>query len=112
MAKSSFGGKKVKFTGEAPKPKLNFNGTLSLRSPLQLTIPPQTEQLVDLGVECDRFLSLLPHGNLFPTQEIVCVPNKKVVVHVKNNSAAPALLEIGDTVVEAVILDASDFVVE
>ena len=109
MAKAS---KKIKFTGEAPKPKLNYFGTLSLRSPLQLTIPPQGEQVVDLGVTADKFLSLLPHGNLFPSREVVCVPNKPIKVAVKNFGDAPALLEVGDTVLEAVVLEATDFAVE
>lgn len=105
-------GKVVKFTGDAPKPKMTFFGTLGLRSPFQLNIPPQAEQVVDLGIQADRFLSLLPHGNVFPSKEVVCVPNKPIKVTVKNFSDAPALIEVGDTVVQAIVLDATDFTVE
>jgi dUTPase len=104
--------KTVQFVGDAPKPKMTRNATFGLRSPFQLTIPARSEQVVDLGVECDRFMSLLPHGTLFPNKEVVCVPNKSVKVSVFNYSDAPALIEIGDVVVEAVILDSSDFTVE
>lgn len=104
--------KKVKFTGDAGKPKMTFNGTLGLRSPFQLTIPGKTEQVIDLGITCDKFVSLLPHGNLFPSKEVVFVPNKTIKVAVMNTSDAPALIEVGDVVVEAVVLEASDFLVE
>jgi hypothetical protein len=109
MAKAT---KKVKFVGDAPKPKVTFNGTLGLRTPFQLTIPAKTEQVIDLGTVSDKFLSLLPHGNLFPNKEVVCVPGKPIKVSVMNYGDAPALLEIGDVVVEAYVLDASDFTVE
>jgi len=109
MAKAA---KKVKFTGDAPKPKTTFNGTLGLRTPFQLTIPAKSEQVVDLGTTSDRFLSLLPHGNLFPNKEVVCVPGKPIKVSVMNYGDTPALLEIGDVVVEAYVLDSTDFVVE
>jgi hypothetical protein len=103
--------KVVRFLGDAPKPKITFNGTLGLRSPFQLNIAAQEERAVDLGIQCDRFLSLLPHRTLFPSREVVCVPNKQIQVLVKNNSDAPLLLEVGDVVLEAVVLEASDFVV-
>jgi len=112
MAKTEKVSKTVKFTGDAAKPKLTYNGTLGLRTPFPLTIPGKSVQVVDLGVTCNKFLSLLPHGNLFPDKEVVFVPNVPVKVSVKNTSDAPALLEVGDVVVEAVVLDASDFVVE
>lgn len=104
--------KKVKFVGDAPKPKLTYFGTLGLRTPFQINIAPKSEVQVDLGTQCDKFLSLLPHGTLYPTKEIICVPNKPLKVWVKNFSDDVALLEVGDVVVEAVVLDSSDFVVE
>jgi hypothetical protein len=104
--------KKVKFVGDGGKPKYMVNGTLGLKSPFQLTIPPLAEQQVDLGVQADRFLSLLPHGKLFPCREVVFVPNSPVRVWVKNTSDAPVMLEAGEVVVEAVVLDSSDFMVE
>ena len=103
--------KLVHFTGDAPKPKMTFNGTLGLRSPFQLNIGPQEERMIDLGVQCDRFLSLLPHRTLFPSREVVCVPGKNIQILVKNWSDAPLLLEVGDVVLEAVVLEASDFTV-
>lgn len=109
MAKAT---KKVKFTGDAGKPRITYFGTLGLRTPFQLNIPPQAEVQVDLGAQCDKFLSLLPHGKLYPSKEIICVPNKPIRVWVKNFSDAPTLLETGDIVIEAVVLDCTDFVVE
>jgi hypothetical protein len=104
--------KKVAFVGDAPKPKITRWGALGLRSPFQLNIPPLSEQVVDLGTQCDKFISLLPHGKLFPSKEVVFAPNSQLKVWVKNTSDAPVLLEVGDIVVEAVVLDNSDFLVE
>lgn len=106
------GTKKVKFSGDAGKPKMTLNGTLGLRTPFQLSIPPLSEMVVDMGTQCDRFLSLLPHGKLFPCREVVFAPNQSLKVWVKNTAETPALLEVGDVVVEAVVLEASDFLVE
>lgn len=102
----------LKFVGDAPKPRLTFNGTLGLRAPFQLTIPPRAELTIDLGTQCDRFLSLLPHGKLTIVKDSLCVPNTHIHARVMNTSEEPVLLEVGDTVVEAVVLESSDFVAE
>jgi hypothetical protein len=102
--------KTVKFDGDAPKPRPTNFGTLGLRSPFPLTIPALQEIEVDLGFICDRWLSLLPHKTIFPQMgSIIIEPGKPAKVKVKNFSDAPALIEVGDVLLECVVLDSGDF---
>lgn len=97
---------------DAPKPDVGPDGLLHLRSPLAMTVPPGATVVMDLGVTADRALLLFPANEklVFPLQ--VAPPGGLIRLEFRNPHKFVQLVEVGDAIVKASVLDNSKIYVE
>ena len=108
--------KRVKFqVQDGVKPeRMGDAQSLTLRSPLQMTIPPGQQRQVKLGVTCSHPLQLFryaPRGlDLVSTG--VAESQAPLTLVLENRSNAPIYVERGEALALAHVLDDTDVVLE
>lgn len=107
--------KTVTFTVGDGKAPVKDGASFKLRSPLALKIDPNTKAVVKLGVSANapvlvfEAASLKQRGlRLAGGQLTAADAGEQISVTLENTSRLPALIEMGDVVAKAVVLDNSD----
>ena len=90
------------------------NGSIHIRSPFMMNVAPNTRQTIKLGVKCDRRLIVYENARLrdsglrSATPIRIFEPGEEIVIDLENTSGSMKLLEHGDIVARANVLDSSD----
>jgi len=102
---------------DGPKPVLDGDGSMNLLLPLPLSIKPMTEITFDLGLSCDHVIQIF-EAKARRSSGLVLIPNswihdagQTVKLTVQNQSMSPILLEAGDIIARASVLDNSNVVI-
>lgn len=110
--------KRVKFEVlDGIRPVL-VGSVLGLKAPMQLNLKPRSNMTLNLGVICDHALLVFEKANLrkqgihLLASGIVCDEGTNLVVILENRTDSMVLIERGDTVARATVLDDTDVTIE
>lgn len=97
---------------DAPKPKI-LGGSLGLCSPIPLNMQPQDKVKVKMGLSADTPLLVFSYGVLEKRGVVLLNPgavdcDKEIVLEIQNVSGERVVVDAGDVLAKASILDTTD----
>jgi dUTPase len=111
--------KTVKFNVKDGSKPVKHGCVLGLRAPLRLNLGARTSVVISLGVSCAdhplvifEYADLKKRGVALVSSGVVCDSGTDLTVTLENRGDSVVLIERGDTVARAAVLDNSDFTVE
>lgn len=98
---------KIKFSyTDGRKPGREGEGRpLNIKLPVGMNVPPGSERTIDLGMSCDHALLGVPARILRSNSPVVFNAGEPIVVKLKNDTAETLLLEEGEVILKAYVLE-------
>lgn len=105
---------KVKFvyTDGCPVTRSGKEQFINLKSPFGIVMKPNTKMQLNIGASCSHKLFVHQFRDNICVENTVYNAGKQLVVLLSNNTKDEVMIERGDTVANASILDNSNVVVE